>query len=261
MKLKTLALTITGILMTSVNLMAQNETLSERQQGIVAIAANEARGDLAGLASSIEYGLDNGLTVNQVKEILSHLYAYTGFPRSLNGLGTLQKVLDQRTADGKQTEIGPEAEYSAEDLDWTVETSRCCKENADPSSRPAFVKTKENLDAYDVVYLGFPNWWNGAPRIINTFIEAYGLKGKTVILFMTSGGSGIQNSLKVLGKQYPEVNFKTGKLLNGASRKTADNLSSLQIHHHLGFCQVSRFPKVGRKFGRWLDVIDLELIL
>lgn len=42
---------------------------------------------------------------------------------------------------------------------------------------------------------------------------------------------------------------------------TADNLSSLQIHHRLGFCQVSRFPKVGRKFGRWLDVIDLELIL
>lgn len=83
---------------------------------------------------------------------------------------------------GELYKITPEAEYSAEDLDWTVETSRCCKENADPSSRPAFVKTKENLDAYDVVYLGFPNWWNGAPRIINTFIEAYGLKGKTVIL-------------------------------------------------------------------------------
>ena len=42
---------------------------------------------------------------------------------------------------------------------------------------------------------------------------------------------------------------------------TADNLSSLQIHHRLGFCQVSRLPEVGRKFDRWLDVIDLELIL
>ncbi len=78
---------------------------------------------------------------------------------------------------------------------------------------------------------------------------------------MTSGGSGIQNSLKVLGKQYPEVNFKTGKLLNGASQKTADNLSSLRFHQRLGFRQVSRFSEVGRKFGRWLDVIDLELIL
>lgn len=117
MKLKTLALIFTGILITSVNLMAQKETLTGRQQAIVAIAANEARGDLAGLASSIECGLDNGLTVNQVKEILSHLYAYTGFPRSLNGLGTLQKVLDQRTADGKQTEIGPEASPIPEDFD------------------------------------------------------------------------------------------------------------------------------------------------
>ena len=97
--------------------MAQKETLTGRQQAIVAIAANEARGDLAGLASSIECGLDNGLTVNQVKEILSHLYAYTGFPRSLNGLGTLQKVLDQRAADGKQTEIGPEASPIPEDFD------------------------------------------------------------------------------------------------------------------------------------------------
>ena len=42
---------------------------------------------------------------------------------------------------------------------------------------------------------------------------------------------------------------------------TADNLSSLRFHQRLGFRQVSRFPKVGRKFGRWLDVIDLELIL
>lgn len=117
MKLRTLALIFTGILITSVNLIAQKETLTDRQQAIVAIAANEARGDLAGLASSIEYGLDNGLTVNQVKEILSHLYAYTGFPRSLNGLGTLQKVLDQRTADGKQTEIGPEASPIPEDFD------------------------------------------------------------------------------------------------------------------------------------------------
>lgn len=138
--------------------------------------------------------------------------------------GTTESVARKIAAatGGELYKITPTVEYSAEDLDWTVETSRCCKENADPSSRPAFVKTKNNLDAYDVIYLGFPNWWNGAPRIINTFIETYGLKGKTVILFMTSGGSGIQNSLKVLGKQYPEVNFKAGKLLNGATQKTVD---------------------------------------
>lgn len=123
---------------------------------------------------------------------------------------------------GELYRITPVKEYSAEDLDWTVKESRCCKENDDPSSRPEIVKTKDNLDGYDVVYLGFPNWWNGAPRIINTFIEDYNLKGKTVRLFMTSGGSGIANSLKTLRAAYPDIDFKDGKLLNGASQKDID---------------------------------------
>lgn len=110
--------------------MAQNETLSKRQQGIVAIAANEAKGDLKALSASIDNGLDNGLTVNQVKEILSHLYAYTGFPRSLNGLRTLQEVLEQRTAAGKQTEVGPEASplpegFDALEVGTKVQTQLC----------------------------------------------------------------------------------------------------------------------------------------
>ena len=74
-----------------------------------AIACNEAKADYTALAQAIDRGLDAGLTVSQVKEALSHLYAYTGFPRSLNALGTLQKVLEQRKAAGKATEEGVEA--------------------------------------------------------------------------------------------------------------------------------------------------------
>ena len=124
---------------------------------------------------------------------------------------------------GELFRITPVKEYSEADLDWTDKESRCCRENDDPASRPEFLKSKESLDGYDVIYLGFPNWWNGAPRIINTFIEAYGLKGKTVIPFMTSGGSGIANSMKVLRAAYPDVNWKDGKLLNGVSQDDIDN--------------------------------------
>lgn len=74
-----------------------------------AIACNEAKADYTALAEAIDKGLDAGLTVSQVKEALSQLYAYTGFPRSLNALGTLQRVLEQRKADGKATEEGVEA--------------------------------------------------------------------------------------------------------------------------------------------------------
>lgn len=138
--------------------------------------------------------------------------------------GTTEEVAKMiaNATEGELYKIQPEEEYSAEDLDWTVKTSRCCKENDNPKSRPAIKKTKENLDQYDVIYLGYPNWWNGAPRIINTFVETYGLKGKTVIPFMTSGGSQIENSEKHLKADYPEVNWQKGKLLNGATQADID---------------------------------------
>ena len=115
--MKVTALAVVGLIITSFNLMAQNDELSLRQQSIVAIAANEAKGDLEALGESIDKGLDNGLSVNEVKEILSQLYAYTGFPRSLNALGTLQKVLAQREKDGKKSELGADATPLPEDFD------------------------------------------------------------------------------------------------------------------------------------------------
>lgn len=99
------------------NNMMTNAVLDDRQRSIVAIAASEAKGDLDNLAVCIDEGLDNGLTVNEVKEVLSHLYAYTGFPRSLNGLGTLQKVLEQRAAAGKAVTEGREASPLPEGFD------------------------------------------------------------------------------------------------------------------------------------------------
>ncbi len=116
-------------------------------------------------------------------------------------------------------EIKPTEAYSAADLDWTEMSSRCCRENDNPKSRPAFEKSKESLDGYDLIFLGFPNWWNGAPRIINTFMDAYQLKGKRVVMFMTSGGSGIENSERIFKKAYPDVKWEAGKLLNGMSEE------------------------------------------
>ena len=153
---------------------------------------------------------------NQMPGILVTYYSATGTTERL------AKMIATATG-GELYEIVPEKRYSSADLDWTDPASRCCRENDDPSSRPAFVKSKADLDGYDTVYLGFPNWWNGAPRIINTFIESYGLKGKTVYLFMTSGGSGIENTMRTFRKIYPDVNWKAGKLINGASQKTVDS--------------------------------------
>ena len=76
------------------------DTLSKRQQAIVPIAAMTAKGDMEHLKGAISEGLASGLTVSEIKEVMTHLYAYTGFPRSLNALTTFMKVLDERKAAG-----------------------------------------------------------------------------------------------------------------------------------------------------------------
>lgn len=110
--------------------------------------------------------------------------------------------------------IQPVQKYTVADLNWNDKNSRSTKEMNDAKSRPAIKKTLKDIQQYDTVYIGFPIWWDLAPRVINTFIESYNLTGKTIIPFATSGGSGIGNSEKQLKKSYPKLNWKPGKLMN-----------------------------------------------
>ena len=84
--------------------------LTTKQQALVSIAANEAKGDIEELKASLNEGFEMGLTVSEAKEALSQLYAYTGFPRSLNALGALQKVIGERKEACLRLEEGHEAD-------------------------------------------------------------------------------------------------------------------------------------------------------
>jgi flavodoxin len=120
-------------------------------------------------------------------------------------------------------EIKPEVKYTAADLDWRDKQSRSTIEMQDKNSRPAIIKDLEDADSYDVIYIGFPVWWYTAPTIINTFIETYGFEGKTVIFFATSGGSDVTGADKQFQAQYPNMNWKPGKLLNRPSKKVLED--------------------------------------
>lgn len=115
-------------------------------------------------------------------------------------------------------EIRPETPYTKADLDWRDEHSRSTVEMKNPASRPAIAEKLGNMGDYDVVFLGFPIWWYVAPTIINTFLESYDFSGKTIVLFATSGGSGLGDTEKVLRPLCPaSVTWRPGKLINGAS--------------------------------------------
>lgn len=93
----------------TLNITKGESEMTEKQKSIVEISAFTANGNLEGLKESINLGLDNGLTVNEVKEIMVQLYAYCGFPRSLNALGVLSNTVDERKASGKAAEVGRES--------------------------------------------------------------------------------------------------------------------------------------------------------
>lgn len=113
-------------------------------------------------------------------------------------------------------EIEPKEIYTNKDLDWTNKNSRSSVEMNDKSYRPEIIDNNPHIENYDVIFLGFPIWWYTAPTIINTFLESYDFKGKTIVLFATSGGSGLRGIAKDLEKSVSsETVIKEGKLLNG----------------------------------------------
>jgi len=112
-------------------------------------------------------------------------------------------------------EIKPKTPYTRADLDWTDKKSRSSVEMNDKSFRPPLAGKDAPIEDYDTVFLGFPIWWYGAPTIINTFLESYDFSGKTIVLFATSGGSGLGGTAAGLKDSVPGAVIREGKLLNG----------------------------------------------
>jgi len=129
----------------------------------------------------------------EMKKTLVAYFSATGTTKA-----AAQRLAKEMNAD--LYEIAPEVPYTSADLDWRDKQSRSTKEMQDKTSRPAIKGTCPNIADYDTVWIGFPIWWYTAPTIVNTFIEAHDLSGKTLCVFATSGGSGVSGSAKDLKK-------------------------------------------------------------
>lgn len=116
-------------------------------------------------------------------------------------------------------EIKPQTPYTRADLNWQDKKSRSSVEMNDKSFRPPLADRDAHVEDYGTVFLGFPIWWYTAPTIINTFLESYDFTGKTIILFATSGGSGLGRTASDLKPSVPGAVIRDGKLLNGRQTK------------------------------------------
>lgn len=107
-------------------------------------------------------------------------------------------------------EIVPQQPYTEEDLDYNDDSCRANIEQNDETARPAISGSIENIDDYDVIYVGFPIWWGSLPKILYTFFDTYDLSGKVIAPFCTSGSSGISGATDEIERLEPSATVVQG---------------------------------------------------
>ena len=129
--------------------------------------------------------------------------------------GVAETIADSLSAD--IYEITPAEPYTDADLDYHDDNSRSTIEMNDNSVCPVIAGSVEDMEQYDIVFIGYPIWWGEAPRILSTFVESYDFTGKTIVPFCTSGGSGVGSSATNLESLTGGATWLPGTRLNGGS--------------------------------------------
>lgn len=128
----------------------------------------------------------------------------------------------QSQTDSDIFEIVPATPYS-DDYDTVVDLAQ---EEQRSKARPAISGTIKNIADYDVIYVGFPNWWGDMPMILYTFFDTYDLSGKTVALFCTSGGSGLSGTVNEVKSLEPNATVTEGLHIGSGSSSNPDKAVS-----------------------------------
>ena len=134
------------------------------------------------------------------------------FSASGNTKSVAEKVAN--AVGGELFEIEPKEKYTEEDLNWMNKQSRSSIE-MNENVKPEIANKVYNLNDYNKIILAFPIWWYKEPTIIDKFLDENDMTGKSIYVFVTSGGSSIDTSYKSLQNNYPALSFISGKRFTG----------------------------------------------
>lgn len=171
-------------------------------------ATTEAQGVAQTTEAVSETNAVNDTAEAAASNVLVVYFSATGTTK-----GVAEKIAHGTNAD--IYEITPETPYTDADLNYHDNKSRSTLEMNDESARPAISGSVENMEQYDIIFVGYPIWWGEAPRILCTFVESYDFTGKTVVPFCTSASSGVGSSATNLEKLTSGANWLSGKRFSG----------------------------------------------
>ena len=139
------------------------------------------------------------VTTSQVQDISHQEALVVYFSWSGNTESVAQSIQEQTGAD--LFEIIPEQPYT-DNYDALLDIAQ---EEQSQDARPLIANPIENIDNYDVIYVGYPNWWGDMPMIMYTFFDTYDLSQKTIAPFCTSGGSGLSDTVNAIKELEPDA--------------------------------------------------------
>ena len=189
-------------------LAACGNSASQTEQPSTEDTSVESKAD----TNSAENSTDMENTDNQ--DVQDHKVLVAYFSATGTTKGVAEHIANGLNAD--IYEIVPENPYTDADLNYNDNNSRTTIEMNDPNARPAISGSVENMEQYDIIFVGYPIWWGEAPRIVSTFMESYDFSGKTIVPFCTSGGSGIGSSASNLERLTSGATWLDGRRLNGS---------------------------------------------
>ena len=158
----------------------------------------------------------------ETKKVLIVYFSATGTTK-----GVAKKL--KKATKGKLYRIKAAKPYTKADLGYENDDCRANKEQSDENARPKIKAKVRNIRKYDVIFLGYPIWWGKEPKIIRTFLESYNLKGKKIVPFCTSGGSGISGSMKGIKASAKGAKVVKGKDMTDLSYKSVENWAKKKV--------------------------------
>lgn len=156
------------------------------------------------------------------KKVLVAYFSATGTTKA-----AAKKI--QKATGGKLYQIKAAEPYTEEDLNYDNDDCRANQEQQNAKARPKVKGKVKSIRKYDVIFVGYPIWWGQEPKIIRTFLESYNLKGKKIVPFCTSGGSGISGSMKGVKASAKGAKVQKGKDLTDLSYKSVKSWAKKKI--------------------------------
>ena len=196
--LKTFMVSIASILMaTSCNAATKSETNNSNEANSeTRVMAKEGKALIVFFSHAGENYAVGNIEVGNTKWIADYIQAYTG---------------------ADQFEVVAEKSYDMSYRDLI----KVAQEEQRKGEKPAFKGGVDNMDDYDVVFVGTPIWWGTFPQVMFTFFDKYDLNGKTIIPFTTHEGSGLGSVVNDLKKLYPNATFEKALAIKGSEARTS----------------------------------------